>query len=119
VNIPICKIDKILLTEFCKQAGIAQLGERQTEDLKVACSIHAHRIDFFCNRAQAQAHHFIEMVYNSFPFFSFFDKIQQFPLESCFHAIKQEGSEIIFILFEMDNSLLVYFRGIKLSKKLK
>ena len=24
-------------------AGIAQLGERQTEDLKVACSIHAHR----------------------------------------------------------------------------
>ena len=25
-------------------AGIAQLGERQTEDLKVACSIHAHRI---------------------------------------------------------------------------
>ena len=28
------------------QAGIAQLGERQTEDLKVACSIHAHRI--FC-----------------------------------------------------------------------
>ena len=26
------------------QAGIAQLGERQTEDLKVACSIHAHRI---------------------------------------------------------------------------
>ena len=26
--------------------GIAQLGERQTEDLKVACSIHAHRI--FC-----------------------------------------------------------------------
>ncbi len=27
-----------------KSAGIAQLGERQTEDLKVACSIHAHRI---------------------------------------------------------------------------
>jgi hypothetical protein len=27
-------------------AGIAQLGERQTEDLKVACSIHAHRIFF-------------------------------------------------------------------------
>ena len=25
------------------KAGIAQLGERQTEDLKVACSIHAHR----------------------------------------------------------------------------
>ena len=24
-------------------AGIAQLGEHQTEDLKVACSIHAHR----------------------------------------------------------------------------
>ncbi|AES89661.1 hypothetical protein MTR_4g078300 [Medicago truncatula] len=24
-------------------SGIAQLGERQTEDLKVACSIHAHR----------------------------------------------------------------------------
>ncbi|KAJ0049682.1 hypothetical protein Pint_16406 [Pistacia integerrima] len=29
-----------LLYQF---AGIAQLGERQTEDLKVACSIHAHR----------------------------------------------------------------------------
>ncbi|KAL0443063.1 UNVERIFIED_CONTAM: hypothetical protein Slati_2029000 [Sesamum latifolium] len=28
-------------------AGIAQLGERQTEDLKVACSIHAHRILHF------------------------------------------------------------------------
>ncbi|KAI3673853.1 hypothetical protein L6452_39983 [Arctium lappa] len=25
-------------------AGIAQLGERQTEDLKVTCSIHVHRI---------------------------------------------------------------------------
>ena len=24
-------------------AGIAQLGERQTEDLKVTCSIHVHR----------------------------------------------------------------------------
>jgi hypothetical protein len=32
---------------FCStEAGIAQLGERQTEDLKVACSIHAHRIPF-------------------------------------------------------------------------
>ena len=29
------------------KAGIAQLGERQTEDLKVACSIHAHRRWFF------------------------------------------------------------------------
>jgi hypothetical protein len=29
---------------FRTAAGIAQLGERQTEDLKVACSIHAHRI---------------------------------------------------------------------------
>ena len=28
------------------KAGIAQLGERQTEDLKVACSIHAHRTIF-------------------------------------------------------------------------
>jgi hypothetical protein len=28
------------------QAGIAQLGERQTEDLKVTCSIHVHRILF-------------------------------------------------------------------------
>ena len=28
------------------KAGIAQLGERQTEDLKVACSIHAHRTRF-------------------------------------------------------------------------
>jgi hypothetical protein len=30
------------------KAGIAQLGERQTEDLKVACSIHAHRTHVFC-----------------------------------------------------------------------
>ncbi|KAL4290434.1 hypothetical protein GQ457_14G024330 [Hibiscus cannabinus] len=30
-------------------AGIAQLGERQTEDLKVTCSIHVHRMIFlFC-----------------------------------------------------------------------
>ena len=28
-------------------AGIAQLGERQTEDLKAACSIHAHRVIVF------------------------------------------------------------------------
>ncbi|KAI3683565.1 hypothetical protein L1987_84073 [Smallanthus sonchifolius] len=28
-------------------AGIAQLGERQTEDLKVTCSIHVHRIFVF------------------------------------------------------------------------
>ena len=27
-------------------AGIAQLGERQTEDLKVTCSIHVHRTWF-------------------------------------------------------------------------
>lgn len=27
----------------CLFAGIAQLGEHQIEDLKVACSIHAHR----------------------------------------------------------------------------
>ncbi len=37
---------------MCSVAGIAQLGERQTEDLKVACSIHAHRNNsafcFFC-----------------------------------------------------------------------
>ena len=37
---------------FWHVAGIAQLGERQTEDLKVACSIHAHRnrlmLFFFC-----------------------------------------------------------------------
>ena len=32
---------------FTQLAGIAQLGERQTEDLKVACSIHAHR-NFHC-----------------------------------------------------------------------
>ena len=31
------------------RAGIAQLGERQTEDLKVACSIHAHRIILYFN----------------------------------------------------------------------
>ncbi len=31
---------------MCSVAGIAQLGERQTEDLKVACSIHAHRNNF-------------------------------------------------------------------------
>jgi hypothetical protein len=32
------------------KAGIAQLGERQTEDLKVACSIHAHRIRCILSR---------------------------------------------------------------------
>ena len=31
-------------------AAIAQLGERQTEDLKVACSIHARGVTFFCAR---------------------------------------------------------------------
>ncbi|KAL1819608.1 hypothetical protein ACET3Z_014477 [Daucus carota] len=30
-------------------AGIAQLGERQTEDLKVTCSIHVHRIYALCS----------------------------------------------------------------------
>ena len=33
-----------LVSATITKAGIAQLGERQTEDLKVACSIHAHRI---------------------------------------------------------------------------
>jgi hypothetical protein len=40
-----------------KHAGLAQLGERQTEDLKVMCSIHITRnfwnlrvIHIFCNR---------------------------------------------------------------------
>ena len=44
-------LDAITITmlklEIEQVAGIAQLGERQTEDLKVACSIHAHRIIFF------------------------------------------------------------------------
>jgi len=35
-------------------AGIAQLGERQTEDLKVACSIHAHRTLHFFNFLKRQ-----------------------------------------------------------------
>ena len=34
-------------SQHSQQAGIAQLGERQTEDLKVACSIHAHRNQYF------------------------------------------------------------------------
>ncbi|KAK4765868.1 hypothetical protein SAY87_007510 [Trapa incisa] len=38
------KIGAALFDVFNQRAGIAQLGERQTEDLKVACSIHAHRI---------------------------------------------------------------------------
>ncbi|KAK8998266.1 hypothetical protein V6N11_083657 [Hibiscus sabdariffa] len=35
------------VAELKQLAGIAQLGERQTEDLKVACSIHAHRNRIF------------------------------------------------------------------------
>jgi hypothetical protein len=35
------------------RAGIAQLGERQTEDLKVACSIHAHRIPSFFSQSDS------------------------------------------------------------------
>ena len=35
------------LTQHLASAGIAQLGERQTEDLKVRCSIHLHRINWF------------------------------------------------------------------------
>ena len=30
-----------------QKAVLAQLGERQTEDLKVLCSIHRNRISFF------------------------------------------------------------------------
>ncbi|CAL9116220.1 unnamed protein product, partial [Musa textilis] len=46
-----CPKDLVKYAESCMynpvyQTGIAQLGERQTEDLKVACSIHAHRIVF-------------------------------------------------------------------------
>jgi hypothetical protein len=36
-----------------KFAGIAQLGERQTEDLKVACSIHAHRTISFLSGSRS------------------------------------------------------------------
>jgi hypothetical protein len=39
--------NKTNMKRWYNQAGIAQLGERQTEDLKVACSIHAHRSGFF------------------------------------------------------------------------
>jgi hypothetical protein len=34
-------------TFFVRVAVIAQLGERQTEDLKVPCSIHGHGTIFF------------------------------------------------------------------------
>ncbi|AES99043.1 hypothetical protein MTR_5g075980 [Medicago truncatula] len=37
------RVIKLLAYKTNQIAGIAQLGERQTEDLKVACSIHAHR----------------------------------------------------------------------------
>ncbi|KAG0461913.1 hypothetical protein HPP92_020389 [Vanilla planifolia] len=37
------KRNKLMYSVLHMHAGIAQLGERQTEDLKVACSIHAHR----------------------------------------------------------------------------
>ncbi|KAH7154884.1 hypothetical protein B0J13DRAFT_618380 [Dactylonectria estremocensis] len=35
------------------KAGLAQLGERQTEDLKVMCSIHINRtrLSFCCGRS--------------------------------------------------------------------
>ena len=39
--------DEKVFLDLHQQAGIAQLGERQTEDLKVACSIHAHRTKRF------------------------------------------------------------------------
>ena len=32
-----------------EQAALAQLGERQTEDLKAPCSIHGGGISFFIN----------------------------------------------------------------------
>lgn len=34
---------------FHPRAGLAQLGERQTEDLKVVCSIHTSRNLYFCS----------------------------------------------------------------------
>ena len=40
-------VDKILVAPF-HNAGIAQLGEQQTEVLEVACSIHALGISFAC-----------------------------------------------------------------------
>ena len=43
-----------------QRAGIAQLGERQTEDLKVACSIHAHR---------SLSSFFIYLFFKVLPFF--------------------------------------------------
>ena len=36
-----------IILKYVTSAGIAQLGERQTEDLKVTCSIHVHRNQFF------------------------------------------------------------------------
>jgi hypothetical protein len=38
-------LQQLLITgPIASQAGLAQLGERQTEDLKVMCSIHITRI---------------------------------------------------------------------------
>ncbi|WZY81282.1 hypothetical protein YC2023_027666 [Brassica napus] len=50
-------------------AGIAQLGERQTEDLKVACSIHAHRIFIFFSILQ---------IVNTFPKTHYYHQIKKF-----------------------------------------
>ena len=49
-------------------AGIAQLGERQTEDLKVACSIHAHR-KFFTTTTDHVGRGITFCRYNFFFFF--------------------------------------------------
>ncbi len=47
--VSIYRTRKDLSTIHVWPAGIAQLGERQTEDLKVACSIHAHRMENLCS----------------------------------------------------------------------
>ena len=54
-------------------AGIAQLGERQTEDLKVACSIHAHRIFISFSILQ---------IVNTFPKTHYYHQIKKFIRQS-------------------------------------
>ena len=45
--LPLSLFKYVIISPQVIDAGIAQLGERQTEDLKVACSIHAHRNEIF------------------------------------------------------------------------
>ena len=63
---------------------IGQLGERQTEDLKVACSIHAHRnLSFLTN-----------LHYLPFYFSIFYEAHHQF---------------VFFIFFTLDNIWCIFF----------